>query len=287
MLASVLSLALLTAPDAPDPAHVREVLATKCAQCHGPKVARPKGHFGFITDLKRLAADPTYVVPGDPAGSFLWNRIEDGEMPPDKAKAGPLTDDEKTVIVEWIKAGAPAPADDVSAPDPTDQAERSVRAEAPASRSAPEPDRNPRSLIHRVGELLGKFHILTIHFPIALLAAAAMGELWSAVRGRAAPLPAVRFCLWLGAAGALASAGLGWLHAYYMDEPGQLLMLHRWIGTAAGALAPIVACVSERDARAAVRRRWVRWAIVALGILTGVAGHFGGMLVHGSNFLSF
>src|SRR5215510_7415318 len=108
MLAPVLTLALLTAPSLPqgpppDPAPVREILATKCGQCHGPKVARPKGHFGFITALKRLAADPNYVIPSDPEGSYLWNQSEDGEMPPDKAKAGPLTDDEKTAMVEWIK----------------------------------------------------------------------------------------------------------------------------------------------------------------------------------------
>jgi mono/diheme cytochrome c family protein len=264
------------APGAPvDPAHVREVLTAKCAQCHGPQLSHPKGKFGFVTDLKRLATDPEFVVPGKPDGSYLWNQIDDGEMPPKKAKAGPLTEQEKTDIQEWIKAGAPAPPGDAGevAPAPPDSAVK------------PAPS---RPFLDRLGEFVGKFHILTIHFPIALLAAAAVGELWSAVRRRGTPLAAVRFCLWLGAAAAVASAGLGWLHAYYAGgEPEEVLWLHRWLGTAVGAMSPLVAWQSERDSRVAVRRSWVRWSIIAMAGLVGVAAHFGGTLVYGTSFLSF
>jgi hypothetical protein len=41
---------------------------------------------------------------------------------------------------------------------------------------------------------LGKFHVLVVHFPIALLIVAASGELWSLYRGIRHPLSAVRFC---------------------------------------------------------------------------------------------
>src|SRR5947207_8254714 len=158
-------------------------------------------------------------------------------MPPDKAKAGPLTEDEKTVIVEWIKAGALPPAEDAQAPPDSDTTREPARPDEGASRRAAEPPTPPRSMFDRAAELVGKLHILTIHFPIALLAAAALGESWSALRRRTAPLPAVQYCLYLGAAGAVASAALGWLHASYMtEEPERLLMLHRWIGTAAGGL---------------------------------------------------
>lgn len=272
MLAVLTLVAAMTADPGVDPAHVRDILAAKCTQCHGPQLPHPKGKFGFITDLKRLGADANYVVRGDPGGSYLWNQIDDGEMPPKKAKAGPLTDQEKADVEEWIKAGAPAPA-----------GEPETAAPAP-----PAPREPPRPMLERIGAFVGRFHILTVHFPIALLAAAALAELWSAARGRGVPLAAVRFTLWLGAAGAVGSAGLGWLHAYYMaGEPEQLLMWHRWLGTAAGALAPLVAWMSERDSRAGSRRRSVRWAILALALLVGVAAHFGGTLVYGSNFLSF
>jgi hypothetical protein len=284
MLAATLTLSFAVAQPQPatsdsaavDPVHVREVLTAKCGQCHGPQVPHPKGKFGFVTNLKRLAADSDYVVPGKPEDSYLWNQIDDGEMPPSKAKAGPLTDSEKHDIQEWITVGAPAPAGD-------DADEAQSRA------PSPEPERaKPRSTFNRLAELIGKFHILTIHFPIALLAAAALAELWAAARRVSKPLPAVRFCLWLGAAAAVGSAALGWVHAYYMsDEPEQLLMWHRWLGTGAGVLAPLIAWLSERDTRTGTRRTIVRWAIVGLAVLAGVAGHFGGMLVYGKNFLSF
>src|ERR1051325_3861648 len=234
MLAVLASLALLnTRVESVDPVHVPEVLAAKCGQCHGPGVARPKGHFGFVTDLKRFAEDPNYVVPDDPEGSYLWTQIEDGEMPPEKARAGPMTDEEKTTVIEWIKAGAP--------PAPDDPQFTSRGTEGAPSRAA-EPPVPPPSLLTRALQFAGKLHILTIHFPIALLAAASLGEAWSAVARRHQPLPAVRFCLWLGALAAVTAAGLGWLHAYFMtEEPANLLMLHRWIGTGAGVLAPLVA----------------------------------------------
>jgi uncharacterized membrane protein len=295
MLAAILTLALTAAPNRPqeaartgaaDPVHVREIFTTKCTQCHGSTLPHPKGKFGFITNLRRLASDPDYVVPGDPDGSYLWNQIDDGEMPPKKAKAGPLTPEEKQAIQDWIKDGAPAPPDDPAASEPGE--EQGARGGDAGRRGTSESPQDSRSKLDRMGALAGKFHVLTIHFPIALLAAAALGELWGSLRRRIAPLPAVRYCLWLGAIAAFVSAGLGWLHAHYMDEePETLLTLHRWIGTAAGVFAPGVAWLSERDARAGVRRAWVRWGIVALGVLVGVAGHFGGLLVYGEHFLSF
>jgi mono/diheme cytochrome c family protein len=281
MLVMMLTLVLASQPEDPG-AHVREILATKCGQCHGAKVAHPKGKFGFITDLKRLAADPDYVVPGDPEGSYLWNQIDEGEMPPDEAKAGPLTEEETQAIQDWIKNGAVAPLS-----DPPVESDSAARGSDEGEREAAEPVR-PRTMVGRLMEFVGKFHILTVHFPIALLAGAAMAELWGAVKRQSQPLGAVRFCLWLGAASAVASAGLGWLHAYYMTgEPAQLLLLHRWIGTGAGVLAPCIALLAEQDVRVGRRRMWVRWGIIGLGVLVGVAGHFGGMLVYGSNFLRF
>src|SRR5205807_10514277 len=59
---------------------------------------------------------------------------------------------------------------------------------------------------------LGKFHVSVIHFPIALLLAAAVGEFWSLWRRLPIPSAAVRFCVLLGAAAAVPAAALGWLH---------------------------------------------------------------------------
>jgi hypothetical protein len=135
---------------------------------------------------------------------------------------------------------------------------------------------------------LGRFHILVIHFPIALLIAAAIAETWAAWRGTRSPSPVVRFCVLLGAVSTVAAVALGWFHAdfggYGADMPREL-DLHRWLGTAAGLWAVGTAVLYERGAW---RHRWSRLsriAVVTGAILVSAAAHFGGTLVHGEGFL--
>jgi uncharacterized membrane protein len=134
--------------------------------------------------------------------------------------------------------------------------------------------------------LLGKFHQPLVHFPIALLAAAAAGELWSLRQGGPAPLPAVRFCLCLGAAAALPTVALGFLHALGGGGAGspRPLGLHRWLGAGAGLVAVAAAALSEWDARRGMRSWCARAAIAAAALLVALAGHFGGILAHGTDF---
>jgi mono/diheme cytochrome c family protein len=86
---------------------VRGVFQAKCAGCHGPDLPRPRGRFGYVLDLKRLAADPEKIVPGRPAESELWALVEHDEMPPPDAPRGPLTPAEKEAVRAWIEKGAP------------------------------------------------------------------------------------------------------------------------------------------------------------------------------------
>src|SRR5256886_16073493 len=53
MLATVLSLALMLPAD-DSGAHVRDILATKCAQCHGPNLAHSKVPFG-MSEVRAVA----------------------------------------------------------------------------------------------------------------------------------------------------------------------------------------------------------------------------------------
>src|SRR5262245_43968270 len=47
-------------------AEVRAVFAAKCASCHGAHLAKPRGKFGYVLDLARVAANPKFVVPSQP-----------------------------------------------------------------------------------------------------------------------------------------------------------------------------------------------------------------------------
>ena len=86
----------------------RAIFAAQCAGCHGPELPRPKGRFGYVLDLKRVASNPEMVVPYSPDESELWQLVRRNEMPPEDASTGPLSEQQKAVIRAWIAAGASA-----------------------------------------------------------------------------------------------------------------------------------------------------------------------------------
>ena len=64
-----------------------DVLDKHCARCHqeGRLIARerPARNFGNILKLDTIAADPNYILPGNPYGSKIFREIADQEMPYD------------------------------------------------------------------------------------------------------------------------------------------------------------------------------------------------------------
>ena len=259
------------APAGDPAAEVRAVFSAKCAGCHGPNLAKPKGRFGYVLDLARVASNREMVVPGAPAESELWDLVRRGEMPPDDSPTGPLAADQKETIRAWIAAGAPATAADA----------------LPAATAA---DASPTGASALTPPLrrLGRLHVVLVHFPIALLIAAVAGEVWSIRRGRTTLAPAVHFCVVLGASGAVTAAALGWLHAWGGVGVGMpvTLGLHRWLGTATAGWAVLAAVLSARDERRGVRSGWFRAALLAAVVLVGATGHFGGVLVFGDDFFT-
>jgi len=254
---------------------VRRIFAAKCAACHGAELAKPKGRFGYVLDLKRVASNPEMVVPARPDESELWVLIGRNEMPPSDSPHGPLSAAEKETVRAWIAAGSP----DARAPSAIDADPR----DGPAS-PAPGVPTTDRAI-----RWFGKFHLLALHFPIALVIAAGIGEFVSAWRGSRVPAPAVSFCLLLAAAAAVPTVALGWLHAAAGNGIGSSLLLaaHRWVGTIAGAWVLGTAWGAVRDARSGQRSRGVRVAL-AVGIVLIVAtAHFGGRMAHGGDFFDW
>ena len=250
---------------------VKTIFATKCYECHGPQVERPKGGVS-LHDLRQLATNTDVVAPGSPEKSALWEVIQNGEMPPSYARAGPLSEKEKEAIHSWIASLPPG--------DPVSTSSNTV------SPAPPPPAREQQSIFG----WLGRFHILVIHFPIALLAAAAFGEFIAALRGTSIPQSAVRFCVLLGAAGAVVAVALGWLHADiggHGSAASGVLGLHRWLGTIAGLCAVAIALVSERDWQRG--RRSVLFPVLLWSgtLLVAATAHFGGLMVHGDHFFDW
>src|SRR5262245_7385517 len=157
-----------SSPDRDIGAEVRAVFAAKCAACHGPDLAKPKGRFGYVLDLQRVAKSPEMVIPAQPAESELWILVQRDEMPPPDSPRGSLTREQKEIIREWISSGAP------DALPRTSDSPTAVISELPATVST---EVTPAD---RLIGWLGKFHLVLLHFPIALVLAAGVGEAWSA-----------------------------------------------------------------------------------------------------------
>lgn len=88
-----------------------DVLEKHCARCHqdGKLSARerPAKNFGNVLNLHEIAANPHYILPGNPFGSKLFKQIVDKEMPYDVEYEGEtrypgVTEDELKALEAWI-----------------------------------------------------------------------------------------------------------------------------------------------------------------------------------------
>jgi len=131
---------------------------------------------------------------------------------------------------------------------------------------------------------LGKFHPVTVHFPIALLFVAALAEVLWAVWEKPGFRFTARFCLLLGTLGAVGSATLGWfLAGFQLTDPTWIRTTHRWLGTSTAVWAVLTLVLSEmNERRNSVRWERSYWATLFLGAaLVGTTGFFGGAMVYG------
>ncbi|MCE7974202.1 MAG: DUF1553 domain-containing protein [Leptolyngbya sp. PLA1] len=146
----------------------------------------------------------------------------------------------------------------------------------------------------------GRLHPILVHFPIALVALAAGAEVLSAVMGRRGrargagmpmlgPSVLARGCLVVGAPAAGITAWSGWLNAAYEHGGGGALEMegHRWVGIAAGAVAlmALVAVLAVSWRATEVGMRVYRALVVLAAMLMGAAGHLGGSMVYGGEYL--
>ena len=134
--------------------------------------------------------------------------------------------------------------------------------------------------------LIGRLHPLLIHFPIALVIAAAGAEAVAIAthdaRWRVGALVNIR----AGAVFAVLAAVTGWrLASAAAMDPTPELEWHRWLGTITAGVA-VAAAVAVSGAE---RPRWALWtyriALAGAGALVAIAGHLGAVLVWGAGFL--
>jgi len=130
---------------------------------------------------------------------------------------------------------------------------------------------------------LGKLHPAAVHFPIALLLAAAVAEILSMRYRPDFFQNAARFSLWFGALGALGAAALGWFYGgFRLVDEENLLTVHRWNGTGLTALALLTLWLNERRIRRdTAQKSLYRTALFVTALLVGLNGFLGGLMVYG------
>ena len=134
--------------------------------------------------------------------------------------------------------------------------------------------------------LIGKLHPLLVHFPIALVLAAAAAELVVIAMPRQTWRTVAVANIRAGAAMGVLTAITGWLFASSpVVDPGTSLEWHRWLGMAGAAGAIAAAVLSLRLHVSS--RRWAlayRVTLFVTAFLVAITGHLGGTLVWGARF---
>ena len=192
----------------------------------------------------------------------LLESILDGkgeDMPPVRGK---ISEQQARGLVAFVRAFAPTPGK-------PEQAEQ----EGPGLDELPEAV-PPRGFFAKLIRWLGKFHPPAVHFPIALLTAAAVAELLRMATGKPAFDAITRYCIWFGTLTAVIAGALGWCAGgFRLTDPSWVLMTHRWLGTSTVACAGLVLLLSEAS-RCPDRRRTRMSFRVALLVARGTRiGH--------------
>jgi uncharacterized membrane protein len=257
---------------------VRDIFERKCLDCHGPELPRPKGKFGHVLDLKRVAENPEYVVRGDPEKSDIYVMVRDDEMPGEDASVPPLTPAEKETVRRWVEIGAP---------HELPGAEKEQPAVSVSEVTAPVMPTWKRAI-----RWIGRFHPVSTHFPVALMYVAVLAEAFAWWTRRESWLQTVRFLVVLGALGAMATASLGWINASFTSYVGSsvaILKWHRWLGTLTAiwtVVCAVLVVIAECREGSAERQRF-RGALLIGAALVGVTGFLGSALIYGLDHYSW
>ena len=247
---------------------VLKIFEAKCADCHGSHLPKPKGKFGYVLDLKRVAANPEFIVRGEPGKSELYQMVKNNEMPGEDADVPPLTPEEKMTVEAWVLAGAPHDLP------------------ARVSVTAAPQEKTPEvkvSFLRRLMNWMGKFHPVSTHFPVALLTIAVLAEALAWWLKREEWMLLVRFLTVLGALSSVPTVVLGWLAEFPTLAGSELATLYRFhqiLGTATAAWALVCAtlvCIAECEEGSVARRRF-RGALLLGAFLIGIVGFLGGAL---------
>ncbi len=141
--------------------------------------------------------------------------------------------------------------------------------------------------LQSIGDFIGRFHPLLVHLPIGFLLLAIIFSFLCSKEKFAALKQAVPFALFIGSVSAVFACITGYMLSLSGDYNEDTLTRHMYTGIAT-ALVSIFAWVISTNK---VRYRFFQsgntfaGAMALILILISVAGHFGGSLTHGDDYL--
>jgi uncharacterized membrane protein len=134
--------------------------------------------------------------------------------------------------------------------------------------------------------LLGALHPGVVHFPIALLAVAALLEILQMLRKRREPAAGTAILAYLAAAAAVPASLFGFILADYGGSEGPLVDLHQWMGVASTVVALVAAGCAIKAKSSAGSLLGLRIGLILGTGLVLITGYLGGELVFGEGHIT-
>ena len=128
---------------------------------------------------------------------------------------------------------------------------------------------------------IGRLHPLLVHLPIGMIVALAFLEMTARLPRCKSAAASAGFILWLATPLAVVTAVCGWLLSLGGGYDAQLLAWHKWLGTVTAVGTVSAGIFFWRGKFCAYRVTLFATAGVLLA-----AGHLGGSLTHGSDYLT-
>lgn len=132
---------------------------------------------------------------------------------------------------------------------------------------------------------LGRFHPLVVHMPIGFILLAFGMKLLSFKPQFSAFQASIPFILLLGALSSIAAIALGFCLAQEGGYDTGLLSQHQWMGIGVAVTACLAYIMEAKPA-------WIKFKMLPVliiglsSLLTGLTGHLGGSLTHGTGYLT-
>src|SRR6267378_1408579 len=144
------------------------------------------------------------------------------------------------------------------------------------------PDGNERA---QLLQFVGRFHLLAVHLPIALLVLVPVMEL--AGRSRYFPylLPSADFILGVATCGAIVAGALGWCLARSGGYSGPLVTQHMWGGVSVAIAAWLCWLFRARSSESHVDPVYAIALLATVGLVS-FTGYRGGQVAQGENHLT-